>query len=323
MRIINIMEEINENAVNIVEEGDETKPVIKHLVLAGGGTYGIAAYGALKETHQKGFWDIKNIIDIHSTSIGGIIAIMIVLGYDWETLDAYIIRRPWNVLFKYDIRSLLNAYDNCGIFDQHVVESALKPLFLGKDINIDVTLEEFYNKTGINIYFYTCELNSFQLRSISHHTHPSWRIIDAVYTSSSLPIFFKPLCVDGESFIDGGLMLNYPLRECLKQVDVRHEEVLGINKVTPKEPTIFATSESNLVDYFMHVFNKLLECAMQDLKIESEQEPRIRIKNQIDISMEPITASSLYEFAASDKYRIDTIQKGVNAAQEFLERRLL
>ena len=323
MRIINIMEEIHDDAINIESAEHTNIHVIKHLVLAGGGTYGIAAYGALKETNQRRFWDIKNITDIHSTSIGGIIAIMIVLGYDWETLDTYIIRRPWNILFKYDIQSLLNAYDNCGIFDQTIVESGLKPLFLGKDINIDVTLEEFYNKTGINMYFYTCELNSFQLRSISHKTHPSWRIVDAVYTSSSLPIFLKPLCVEGESFIDGGILLNYPLRECLKQSNVRDEEVLGINKVSPKEPTAFVTSGSNLIDYFMHVFNKLLECAMQDLKSEHEDEPCIRIKNQIDILMEPITASSLYEFAASDKYRRETIQKGVDAAQEFMAARLL
>ena len=34
---------------------------IKHIVISGGGPYGLSAYGALKETNQQGFWDISNI----------------------------------------------------------------------------------------------------------------------------------------------------------------------------------------------------------------------------------------------------------------------
>ena len=40
---------------------EENKNTIKHLVISGGGTYGLSAYGALRELHKKGFWNLSNI----------------------------------------------------------------------------------------------------------------------------------------------------------------------------------------------------------------------------------------------------------------------
>jgi len=307
-----------------MEDKAEPPPVIKHLVIAGGGIYGLAAYGALKETNKRGLWDIKNIESCYCTSIGGIIATIIFLGYDWDTLDAYIIKRPWNEVFKYDIHTLLNAYTNCGIFDKSVFETTFKPLFAGADIDINITLGEFYEKTGVDMHFYTCELNTFQLKCLSHKTHPEWKVIDAIYTSSSIPIFLKPLCVEGECFIDGGLLLNYPLAECLKNNNVLPSEILGINKVNPVNNYTIITSESNLVDYSIQIFNKLMDCALQDMRSTLlTGDECSTIENQIDIWMDPIAASDLYEFTCSEKHREDIIQIGVKSARTFLDKGLL
>ena len=43
---------------------ENESPIIKHLVIAGGGAYGFAAYGALRETCKQGLWDVKNIESI-------------------------------------------------------------------------------------------------------------------------------------------------------------------------------------------------------------------------------------------------------------------
>lgn len=304
----------------------EPHPVIKHLVISGGGTYGLAAYGALKETNKSGLWEIKNIESCYCTSIGGVIAVVILLGYDWDTLDTYLIKRPWTEVFKHDINTLLNTYTNCGIFDKSVCEMMFKPLFSGADIDINITLGEFYEKNGVDMHFYTCELNTFQLKCLSHKTHPNWRVIDAIYTSSSLPIFLQPLCVDGECFIDGGLLLNYPLAECLKNKDVVPLEVLGINKIIPDDETDKnkITSETNLMDYSIHIFNKLLDCALQDMRSEIlTGDECMTIENQIDIKMDPIAASGLYEFTYSEKHREEIIQIGVKAARSFIDNKLL
>ena len=69
----------------ILEKG-ETKDAslsktIKHIVIPGGGGTGFIAYGALKESHNRGIWNIENIESIYGTSAGAIIAIFIAIIY--------------------------------------------------------------------------------------------------------------------------------------------------------------------------------------------------------------------------------------------------
>ena len=40
---------------------------IKHLVIGGGGPFGLCALGALKYLHEKEFWNINNIKSIYAT----------------------------------------------------------------------------------------------------------------------------------------------------------------------------------------------------------------------------------------------------------------
>ena len=54
-------------------------PVIKHIVMAGGGAMGFAFYGALRESHQKGIWKQENIETIYATSIGTIMGTICLL----------------------------------------------------------------------------------------------------------------------------------------------------------------------------------------------------------------------------------------------------
>ena len=47
---------------------------IKHIVLSGGGTFGISSYGLLKKLNELGRWRIEDIKSIYGTSVGAIIA---------------------------------------------------------------------------------------------------------------------------------------------------------------------------------------------------------------------------------------------------------
>jgi len=294
-----------------MESNKEDEAVIKHIVISGGGTYGLAAYGVLKETNLRGLWDIKNIETCFSTSIGSFIAVIILLGYDWETLDTYFIKRPWNEVFKYDIYTILKSYENCGMFECSIIEEGFKPLFNGADISINITMLEFFEKTGVKMHIYTVELNTFKLICISHTTHPNWRLMDALYASSCLPFFIKPLCIENSIFIDGGIFLNYPLSECLKMDNVNSKEILGIRKMKLDETNDNLQAGSNLIDYIMFLVFRLLSTV--------KQQCTEKIENEIVVYMNPITASSFSEFANSEKHRVELIQIGVDAAKLFLK----
>ena len=77
--------------MNTIEKTPTVPPyTIKHLIISGGGVYGFSFYGMLKELNLNKVWNISNIKTIHATSAGTVIATIIALNYDWETMDKYI-----------------------------------------------------------------------------------------------------------------------------------------------------------------------------------------------------------------------------------------
>ena len=81
---------------------------IKHLVISGGGPLGFRYLGALQKLQEERFWCLDDIETIYGTSIGAIIGTFICLKYDWETLNKYIIERPWHDAFKVNAKQLFD-----------------------------------------------------------------------------------------------------------------------------------------------------------------------------------------------------------------------
>ena len=73
---------------------------IKHLVISGGGPIMVQVLGAIQNLEKNNFIDMKNIESIYGTSAGAIVGILICLKFDWETINDYIIKRPWNSIIK-------------------------------------------------------------------------------------------------------------------------------------------------------------------------------------------------------------------------------
>lgn len=295
-----------------MSEQSKTPPLIKHLVISGGGTFGVLAYGALKETSQRGFWDIENVETIHSVSAGGIVAVMLILKYDWDTLDNYIIKRPWGNVFKYDVHAIFGAFENRGIFGPKMMEDIMKPLLLGKDIDLDITLLDFYEKTHIDLYLYTTETSEFKLVSLSHYTHPQWKLLDAMYSSAGLPVLVAPYLIDNKCYVDGGVFLNYPLKPCLALENVQPENVFGIQKDCTGSAGNDISNSSNLLDYILILLHKTLA------RINQDSENNDLIQHEINIQEHVISASDLYKFAISEECRRNWVEGGVEWGRRFL-----
>ena len=92
---------------------------------------------------------MKNIESIYGTSAGAIVGVLICLKFDWETINDYIIKRPWQDVFKITVERILEAYTKKGIFGSKTIEKCFKPLLDAKDISMTVTLEDFYKYSNI------------------------------------------------------------------------------------------------------------------------------------------------------------------------------
>ena len=308
MDISNNIVEITDISYNNIEssENDETK--IKHIVISGGGTTGFAFYGILRESNKSGLWDIKNIETIYSTSVGSILGVFLCLKFEWDILDNYLIQRPWQKIFNFDIYSILKVFEKRGIFSISIFEEIFQPLFLAADVSMDITLKEFYEITKIELHIFVTELNKFESIDVSYKTHPEWKLIQTVYASSTVPIIFEPWCYNEKIFIDGGFLLNNPINKCIHS-GANRNEILGINKIhNIMNQNI--TEESSFFDYLIIMINRILDRILNFEKIEG-------IPNEINIIDSPINIQEILYTASSIEEREKLIQLGVDGFKEF------
>jgi len=261
--ILDISQNIIDNNDNDNNGANLTLPTefdvkINHIVISGGGNSGLSFYGILRETHRKGIWKLDDIKTIYGTSIGAFLGVAISLNYDWETLDDYVIKRPWQTVFQFDVYSAIKVFQNKGIFGIKVIQDMLEPLLLGKEMTMDITMKEFYEKTGIELHCFSTEMNTFNSVDFSYKTHPDWKLVHVIYCSSSLPIVFEPWINENQCYLDGGILVDYPLNQCLLDTGAEHNTVLGIRKsVKPGGNKYNIDANSSFLDFIMTAFDRI------------------------------------------------------------------
>ena len=233
---------------------------IKHLVIGGGGPAGLIMYGSLKTLHKKGVWDFKNIESIFSTSIGCWLAIVVLARLDWDWIDDFFIKRPWEKLINVSAKDYLNIFNNKGHLDRNLLLKCVLPLLNAGDFAENITMKELYDKTSVDLHIFTANINSpyvIEEIDISYKTHPDLCLIDAMLRSCCIPGIFKPIFEDNKCFIDGGILNNYPVNSCLKYYPDNKKEILAFKfnrgvferKITNETPTI---------EYLLYMFNAIV-----------------------------------------------------------------
>jgi predicted acylesterase/phospholipase RssA len=291
---------------------------IKHLVISGGGPLGLRYLGALEKLEQEGFWQLNNIESIYGTSIGSIIGAFICLKYDWDTLNTYIIERPWNEVFKVNVKQIFDSYYNKGLFNKKLTEIIFKPLLEARDLSVTITLKEFYEYSKIELHIFTFELHEFKTIELTHKTHPELPLLQALTMSSSLPGIFMPTIMDGGCYIDGGVMCNYPINYCLKD-HVNKDEILGINLAFEnntdgdKFSNVKVTQESSLLEYVICI-------TLNSMNYIRDNNPLEQIQNTVRCFTKdnPLSLDVIQESIKSKDLRQRWIQLGQQDAVLFL-----
>ena len=289
----------SENTPNVV--GSQ----IKHMVISGGGVTGFSFYGILRDTHRNGLWKLENIQTIYGTSIGAVLGVIMCLGYEWDILDTYLIKRPWQNLFKFDLYAIMNVFEKKGIFNINIFKEMFEPLFSGMDIPLDITMEQFYEKTGKEIHMFSTELNNMNSIDISYKTHPTWTVIQAVYCSSMVPIVFEPFFEENHCYLDGGFLINYPLKKCLSDTEANTDEILCLKKIQ-NTTSIPICSESTFFDYVMVAFNRLFEIVLNSY----QGTETVKMKHEYTIVDGAISLKTIIDTATSMDERIRRINIG-------------
>jgi len=282
--------------------------------MSGGGPTMLQTLGALYYLANESFVNLKDIKTIYGTSAGAIIGLCIALNFDWETINDYIIKRPWHDVFPMKIQNILDAYSKKGIYDYKNIEKSFKPLFDAKDIPIDISMQHFYDITKIELHFISFEINEYKVVDISYLTHPTLPVLTAIHMTCALPILMTPVCLDGKCYIDGGTTCNYPLKICLdsgKELD----EILGFkNKYNENKNNI--NEESTLLQFLTSFLYK----AVFSLSTHDQQP---EIQNEVICDVSHLTFDFLKEAVSSSEVRKSLFENGIESAKTFLHKPLV
>jgi predicted acylesterase/phospholipase RssA len=298
--------------------------VYKHIVLPGGASRGLVDYGALSYYIKNNHVSLDNIESIHGTSIGAIMGALLCLKHPCNEYDDYLINCMYDKIFYIDPENIVNILQSNGLFHSDCFANYLKPFLEANDMNVSITLKEFYEKTNISLYIYVTDVRTISKKQLSHYTHPDLQLVEAVKGSASLPGLFSPLIYDQKLYIDGGFVCNYPIKECIETEGVIPSEVIGINHVYPPPGNMVDVKTFNILDLVFYILSCLIEKLFLENKACDKVNELIKETTQINVVFDTYlpTISELLESMVNKDLRKKNITEGNLCGEKFYKNSL-
>ena len=224
------------------------------LALSGGGARGISHLGAIKALQEHGYtFDI-----ISGTSIGAIVGCLICDGYT-----------PDQVL------AMLNPSRTKSFIKPNLSLSNLMKMEGARNFLNDVLRTK--NIEDLSIPFIPVATNLIKGEA---HCFQTGNIVDAVIASASIPVIFPPVEIDGERFVDGGVLHNLPvrpIRNCCRTVIGLHVNPEGLGMEDDDVKTMLQIAERS---FYLAIRANVLEDQTQcDIFIEHSNLHEYKILN--------------------------------------------
>ncbi len=205
------------------------------IVLSGGGARGFAHIGVLKALNEHGIF--PEIIS--AVSAGSIVGALYADGKKPDDI--------FEIFSELDIYKLLRFYrPGLGILKANGIKNLL-------DKYLEVKLLEDLNMPLV--------ISATNFTKAETQYFSKGNIINSVLASSSIPLILKPFKMDGQMYVDGGLMNNLPVEPLLGQCD----DVIGVNVNSIHDVSRFK-SFRNFADRVLHlairanVLNNIAKC---------------------------------------------------------------
>lgn len=295
---------------------------IKHLVISGGGPSLFGMIGLLNVLEVADIWNINTIESIYGCSSGswlGVCLCLMKLGLTFNTLEEFIIKRPWDKLISSNILELTNLYQSKGAFDINAIRMSIKPLLKSCGLSLEITLEEFYKKTDIEINMITTNINTLPLTKeiISYKNYPKLELCMALKMSMGLPFLITPSFYEDMCFVDGGIMSNYPLKTCVEEKKPEMDEVLGL-KISWEKRDLTLKEDSNMFEFMTHLM-KMLVYHIENIDNENNDKLELEKYQTILCKIDDIGGPGnwIEVFLEEDK-REKFINSGKKSAWEYL-----
>ena len=325
----------------------------RNLVFEGGGVKGIAYIGAMQVLSQRGL--LKDIVRVGGTSAGAINALLFALGYD--------IREQRDILHSTDFKKFMD--DSFGIirdirrlsreFGWHRGDFFIQ--WAGKLVearlgSAQATFSDLKRAGRPDLYVIGTNLCSGYAESFSFERFADMPLVTAVRISMSIPLFFAAMRLGDRSdvCVDGGVMLNYPVKlfdrqryidmdneaDAARFVDyynrenarfllerpgrspyVYNRQTLGMRLDTREEIGLFRYDEpqkgkpiNSFTDYARALITAVMQ-VQENQHLHSDDWQRTLYINTLDVRTT--------DFDLTDDKKADLIREGINGAEEYFK----
>jgi predicted acylesterase/phospholipase RssA len=199
--------------------------MFQNLVLSGGGYNGIIYIGCIKYMIERKMMKFKNVI---GSSIGSIFGLCICLNVPIDKLIHYT-KQATNQLtqdIQVDIQALLNIWYSFGAFDTDNIKSLIEEILTDNNLPKTASFIDLAKHTGINYIVTASNLTKQKVEYFGMDENNTIDIVTAIQCSCAVPLFFKPIIVHGDMYVDAGLLCNTPSEYWTKKMAIQKDTLV-------------------------------------------------------------------------------------------------
>lgn len=190
---------------------------IKYLIFEGGGTKCIAYIGALRELNR-----MKKLDKLQGTcgsSGGALYALLLACEYTIDEIYDIMYELNFNDNMKSRLKSnyifpiIRHCFEGYGHYTMDDIQTLINGYIeekLGTE-QATITFAELYDITDIELVITGTNISKMRTEYFSKNTTPDMSVSLATIISMSYPYVFNTIKYNGDYYVDGGMLNNYPM----------------------------------------------------------------------------------------------------------------
>ena len=227
-------------------------PHPKRLIFGGAGTRLLCYVGALKAISTT--ISINQIKEFVGVSAGSIIALLLALQLPLADIEQTIINYNFRDMFHNDPFSpdtIIDATDTWGLDDGKAFKEQIAKFLEMHGFSPRLTFEQLHRLTKSSLRILACDIEDARYYELSHTHTPKVSIIDAVYASCAIPLYFYPARINNKLLVDGGMVHSFPLTYFTHKEICESMGIQIISRISKQNPT-------DSLEYFWRIVGMIL-----------------------------------------------------------------
>jgi NTE family protein len=289
------------------------------MACAGGGMKNLSFLGGIKALEEYSI--DKQVKGLIGSSAGAILIGLFSVGYRSEDINGILNTTNFSS-FKdspYGYVGCLYRFINYyGLYLGDAFEKWYGDLIEQKTKNRNITFKDVYDNYKLELVIIGTNLSRRRAMHFCIDDTPDMPIVQAVRISMSYPIAFVPVVINKETFVDGGLSLNYDLHYfARKYPNLKSRQVIGMKTMASDEkPTKHIYSGNDKITNVLDFCQDLIETMQYQMDREYMSQEDWNNTIQIDIG-----SISALDFDLTPEEIASLIDAGYQATKKFLEAR--